>query len=216
MLKVKTVIVGAYSVNCYIAYCTETMDGILIDPGDEAGRIKYFVDDIGVSIKEIVLTHAHSDHIGAVNALKAHFGVKTALYVDENDIYSNSTMNLTNIMAEYPIRENGDILLNDGDYVTIGNEKLKVLHTPGHTKGSICLYGGGVLFSGDTLFAGTYGRIDFPTGDEKRLAESLSKIMQLPENTLIYPGHYESTTLKTEKQYNRMALRLIEEYYDKA
>lgn len=215
MLKVKTVIVGAYSVNCYIVYCTETMDGILVDPGDEAKRIKYFADDLGVSIKEIVLTHAHSDHIGAVNELKEYFDVKVALYADENDVYSNSAMNLTDIMAEYPISENGDILLNNGDYVMFGNEKLEVLHTPGHTKGSICLYGGGNLFSGDTLFAGTYGRIDFPTGDERLLAGSLLKIMQLPEDTVIYPGHYESTILNTEKRYNRMALRLIEEYYDK-
>lgn len=213
MLKVKTVVVGAYSVNCYIVYCDETGDGIIIDPGDEAGRIKYTVDALdNINIKMIVLTHAHSDHIGAVKELKEYYGVKVALHKEENDIYSNSVYNLTSIMADMPIENHADMLLKEGDTVNIGNNKLVVMHTPGHTKGSICLYGDGVLFSGDTLFAGTYGRIDFPTGNEEKLASSIRRILSLSDNTAVYPGHYESTTIKVENKYNQMAKNLIENY----
>lgn len=212
MLKIRTVVVGAYSVNCYIVYCDETGDGIIIDPGDEARRIKYTVEELNVNIKLIVLTHAHSDHIGAVNELKEYYGVKVALHKEENDIYSNSVYNLTSIMADMPIENHADMLLKEGDTVNIGNNKLVVMHTPGHTKGSICLYGDGVLFSGDTLFAGTYGRIDFPTGNEEKLASSIRRILSLSDNTAVYPGHYESTTIKVENKYNQMAKNLIENY----
>lgn len=212
MLNIRTVIVGAYSVNCYIVYCGETGDGIIIDPGDEAKRIKYTVEELGINVKMIVLTHAHSDHIGAVNELKECYGVKVALHIEENAVYSNSTYNLTNVMAQTPIEDCADILLEEGDAISVGNDKLAVMHTPGHTMGSICLYGDGVLFSGDTLFAGTYGRVDFPTGSEKQLAMSINRLLNLPDNTAVYPGHYESTSIKTENKYNRMAKNLTENY----
>lgn len=212
MLKVRTVIVGAYGVNCYIVYCDETGDGIIIDPGDEAKRIKYTVEELCVNVKLIVLTHAHSDHICAVNELKDYYGVNVALYAEENDIYSNCVYNLTNMMAQVSIDSCADVLLREGDTVRVGNSKLSVMHTPGHTKGSICLYGDGVLFSGDTLFAGTYGRTDFPTGNEEKLAASIYRLLCLPGDTVVYPGHYESTTIKTENKYNRMAKNLIENY----
>lgn len=213
MLKVKTVVVGAYSVNCYIVYCDETGDGIIIDPGDEAKRIKYNVDALdGINIKMIVLTHAHSDHICAVNELKEYYGVEVALHEEEDDIYSKGLYNLTIVMADVPIADHADILLKEGDAINVGNNKLVVMHTPGHTKGSMCLYGDGMLFSGDTLFAGTYGRTDFPTGDEEKLAASIHRLLCLPDNTVVYPGHYESTTIKTENKYNQMAKNLIENY----
>lgn len=212
MLKIRTVVVGAYSVNCYIVYCDETGDGIIIDPGDEARRIKYTVEELNVNIKLIVLTHAHSDHIGAVNELKEYYGVKVALHEEEDDIYSNRVYNLTSVMADVPIEDHADILLKEGDTVNVGNDKLVVMHTPGHTKGSICLYGDGTVFSGDTLFAGTYGRVDFPTGNEEKLASSIHRLLSLSDSTAVYPGHYEPTIIKTENKYNRMAKNLIENY----
>ncbi len=209
MLKIKTLSVGSLCANCHIVYCSEALKGIIVDPGDDAQKIIAEVKALGLSIEKIVLTHAHSDHMLATAELKQHYNVPVALHEKENEIFGNARLNLTVWIAGYAVTGKGDILLREGDVVSFGNESMTVLHTPGHTKGCICLLGGGVLISGDTLFAGTYGRTDFPTGDAPTLAKSLERLLALPEETQVYPGHEGTTTIGNEKKYNAAAEALI-------
>ena len=212
MIKIETIVVSPYSVNCYILYCENTKDGIIVDPGDEANKIIKTVSRLGVNVKGIVLTHCHADHILALDDIKAHYGVRLMIHKDEAPLLANGKMNLTPMFTGKSIEHTADVLLNDGDVIKIGEREMKVIHTPGHTSGCLCLLGDGILVSGDTLFAQSYGRTDFPTGDAPTLAKSLDKLLKLPEETKVYPGHYDSSTIGIEKKYNLMASELMEYY----
>lgn len=212
MIQIETIVVSPYSVNCYILYCENTKDAIIVDPGDEANKIIKTVSSLGVNVKGIVLTHCHADHILALDEIKAHYDVRLMIHKDEAPLLANGKMNLTPMFTGKSIEREADILLSDGDIIKIGEREMKVIHTPGHTSGCLCLLGDGILVSGDTLFAQSYGRTDFPTGDACLLAASLKKLLELPEDTRVYPGHYDSSTIGIEKKYNLMASELMEYY----
>ena len=212
MIQIETIVVSPYSVNCYILYCENTKDAIIVDPGDEANKIIKTVSSLGVNVKGVVLTHCHADHILALDEIKAHYDVCLMIHKDEAPLLANGKMNLTPMFTGKSIEREADILLNDGDIIKIGEREMKVIHTPGHTSGCLCLLGDGILVSGDTLFAQSYGRTDFPTGDAPTLAKSLDKLLELPEDTRVYPGHYDSSTICIEKKYNLMASELMEYY----
>jgi hydroxyacylglutathione hydrolase len=194
-MQVETFPVGSLQTNCYVVSSPEK-EAIIIDPGFdytyEAKQVVDFVEKAGLKIKFIVNTHGHYDHIGGDAFLQKKYDVP--LLIHENDkqylLKQKETANL-NIMT-----------LKDGDAVKFGSISLKVLLTPGHSTGSICLIGEGVVFSGDTLFSDGIGRTDFEGGSTAQIEQSLKKLMQLPENYLVYPGHNESTTIGKEKSSN--------------
>ncbi len=198
--------VGPYMSNCYIVGSEKTKDGMIVDPGAEAARILKTVQDHGLSIKIIVVTHMHADHIGALakvkEATKAPFAVHEAEsskgYIDGATAMLNAMIGRSSIGVPAVDRR-----LKDGDKLEIGDLTFTILHTPGHSPGGICLSGHGVVFSGDTLFNFSIGRTDFPGGDYDLIIHSIkSKLMVLPDQTRVYCGHGPATTIGYERKAN--------------
>ncbi len=199
---VKRVVVGPFASNCYIVGAESNREGIIIDPGDNAKEILRIVNDSGLDIKLIVLTHGHIDHTGAVKEVKEATGAEVAIHTD--DAKSLQEQSLARMFGlSYPPPPPPDRLLTDGDSIDIGDLHFSVLHTPGHSQGGICLLGGGVVFSGDTLFNYSIGRYDLPGGSYSQLMDSIhTKLMVLPDDTIVYPGHGPETTVGIERQNN--------------
>ena len=202
-MKIKALVVGPIMENCYILYDEQTLEGIIVDPGDEATSILNVVDNLKLHIKYIVNTHGHADHIGANKELGLK--AKLAIHADDACMLTDPHLNLSEngYMGRPIISQPADIILHEGDIISFGNCNLKVIHTPGHTPGGICLVGEGVVMSGDSLFAGSIGRTDFPTGSMTDLISNLkAKILTLDENLTVFPGHGGATTIAYEKQIN--------------
>lgn len=198
----KKVVVGPLAANCYIVGSESSKEGMIIDPGDEAEVILRKVKDLGLAIKFIVLTHGHIDHIGAIKEVKKATGAEVAIHTDEaKSLQGQSSSTLLGLA--YPTPLPPDRLLQDGDSMDIGDVHFGVLHTPGHSPGGICLLGQGVVFSGDTLFNYGIGRTDLPGGSHSQLMNSIhTKLMVLPDNTVVYPGHGPDTTIGAERRGN--------------
>ena len=179
--------------NCYIVVDEEIKEAMVIDPGGEPEKIKEMLTILGVRVKYIVLTHCHGDHIGGVTQLKSELGGKVLIHRDDSEGLNNKKINLTEFMNGLPeIEIDADSRLDDGDLIHLGDLEFRVIHTPGHTKGGASLYleSQKLLFSGDTLFRGTWGRTDLPTSDFNQIMESITKkLMVLPDDTIVYPGH---------------------------
>lgn len=188
--------------NCYIVEDEETKETMVIDPGGEADKIIEMLDIIEANVKYIYLTHCHSDHIGAVATVKEKKGGKVLIHRDDADGLDNEDINLSETIDMGHIELEPDSRVDDGDLIHVGNIEFKVLHTPGHTQGSSSLYckKEGLLFSGDTLFRGTWGRTDLPTSSFEAIMKSITeKLMVLPDETVVYPGHGKSTLIMDEK-----------------
>ena len=198
----KRLVVGPFASNCYIVGSESNQEGMIIDPGDEAEAILKNVKDLGLDIKSIVLTHGHIDHIGAVKEVKEATGAEVAIHADDAQALQESSVSAM-FGLSYPTPLPADRLLNDGDSIDIGDLHFLVVHTPGHSPGGICLVGEGMVFSGDTLFNYGIGRYDFPGGSYNQLMNSIhTKLMVLPDNTIVYPGHGPDTTIGTEHRGN--------------
>lgn len=194
---------GIYAANCYLVYDEESKEGIVIDPGGDVDDIIAKIEEFGVEVKYIVLTHGHGDHIAGVKELKAYTKAPVAVHKDDEPLVRDGSKNLSSRMATGTVEFAPDILLNEGDKISFGNLEAHVIHTPGHTPGGISLKVENALFSGDTLFAGSIGRTDFEYSSFKDIMDSIrEKLLVLPEETRVYPGHGPSTTLKMEKQTN--------------
>lgn len=194
---------GIYAANCYLVYDEESKEGIVIDPGGDVDDIIAKIEEFGVEVKYIVLTHGHGDHIAGVEELKAYTKALVAVHKDDEPLVRDGSKNLSSRMATGTVEFAPDILLNEGDKISFGNLEAHVIHTPGHTPGGISLKVENALFSGDTLFAGSIGRTDFEYSSFKDIMDSIrEKLLVLPEETRVYPGHGPSTTLKMEKQTN--------------
>lgn len=201
-MQVKRLVVGALGVNCYIVY-DEAKEAAVIDPGDDGERILEFIQENELKIKYIINTHAHADHIGANNTVKEQTGAQLLISAADAPWLENPNYNLSAFMGQSIISCGADVILKEGDTIRFGNIELRVLETPGHTPGGICLWGDGVLFSGDTLFSGSIGRCDFPFGSMEQLITSLkAKISDLPPATKVYPGHGPATTIGDELAMN--------------
>ncbi|MEM1540211.1 MAG: MBL fold metallo-hydrolase [Candidatus Bathyarchaeia archaeon] len=199
--------VGKLFTNCYIVACPETMEAIIIDPGFdsdfEAEKIFRFSEEKeDLKLKYIVNTHGHPDHVCGNGIVKKHF--KTSILVHEKDAFMLGTFGKV-IAKSFGFNSSSpfaDVLLKDGDYIRFGKVILKVMHTPGHTPGSISLIGESEVFTGDTLFAGSIGRTDLPQSSESDMKKSLKKLANLPDSFKVYPGHGSTTTIGEEKQTN--------------
>ena len=190
--RVKVNAGGMMGINCYIIQDEETKETMVIDPGGSFPKIEEMLNVLEANVKYILLTHCHADHIGAVSELKEKFGGKVLIHRFDEEGLKNPIINLSTHIGLGNIALDDDSRLNDGDIIHIGKLEFKVIHTPGHTAGSISIYceEEKLLFSGDTLFRGTWGRTDLPTSSRDQILESITnKLMLLPEDTIVYPGH---------------------------
>ncbi|MBZ4688027.1 MAG: hydroxyacylglutathione hydrolase [Clostridia bacterium] len=196
--------VGSLATNCYIIACKDTKEAVVIDPGDEAEKILSVITKENLKVKYIINTHGHWDHIGADRPLKEHTNADLLIHEEDAEALQEGSKNLSMYMGESAQAPKADKLLREGDIIKFGNKmELKVLHTPGHTPGSICLVGQEILFSGDTVFAGSIGRTDLPGGSYNTIMESIQqKIMPLEDTFTVYPGHGPQTSMKEEKESN--------------
>ncbi|HET6478189.1 MAG TPA: MBL fold metallo-hydrolase [Dehalococcoidales bacterium] len=198
----KLLVVGPLASNCYIVGDEATKEGVIVDPADESEIILQSVAEFGLTIRSIILTHGHPDHIAALKEVKEATGAEIAVHTSDSEYHRQQALALT-FGFSCPTPPPPDRLLNDGDSIDIGELHFKVIHTPGHTPGGICLLGHGVLFSGDTLFNYGIGRYDLPGGDYAQLMNSLqTTLMALPDETIVYPGHGPRTTIGAERRNN--------------
>lgn len=202
-IKLKSLVVGPFASNCYIVG-SEVGEGIVVDPGDDADRILRAIEELNLDIKLIVATHGHIDHIGAVKEVKEATGAQFAIHGGDARILSSRRNPLSFLMATSALSPpQPEILLKDGDVLEAGSLSFTVLHTPGHSPGGISLLEHGVVFVGDTLFCQSIGRFDFPGASGSQLLNSIhTKLMTLPDDTVVYPGHGPETTIGDERRWN--------------
>ena len=197
--------VGYAATNCYIVGSESTRRGMIIDPGAEAKTILKVIKELRLSISLIVATHTHADHVSALRAVKEETGAEFAIHEDEKGLaYEVLSRIFAPLMGgSFSRPPEPERLLKDGDVIDIDDLHFTVSHTPGHSHGSISLYGHGVVFCGDTLFNLSVGRTDFPGCSHAQIINSIySKLMTLPDNTVVYPGHGPETTIGTERKMN--------------
>lgn len=199
---IRGLVIQPYATNCYIVGSESTGEGMVIDPGGDAGAILKHINESKLDIKYIVLTHGHIDHIGAVGEMKEATGAAFCVHSDESDLIQDRPLS-SMVGSLYPALPSPDRWLKDGDRLDVGELHFEVLHTPGHSPGGISLLGEGVVFSGDTLFNFGIGRTDFPTGSHSQLMNSIhTRLMTLPDNTVVYSGHGPESTIGAERRGN--------------
>lgn len=198
------IVVGAFQENCWVIGNRRTGEAICIDPGDEPDEILAMARDMGVRIKFIANSHAHIDHILGVRKIRAETGARFLLHPGDMEMARSTAAQARSWMGiEIENPPDPDALLEDLGEIDVDGLKLQVLHTPGHTPGSVCFYANGVLFAGDTLFQGSIGRTDLPGGDQdEEMASIVERLLVLPDETIVLPGHMDQTTLGRERQRN--------------
>ena len=204
MLKIGKIVMGSVQTNCYFLYQEESKKIIVVDPADRGEYLYNAFKEAGLEVAAILLTHGHFDHIWGSNQLRELAGVQVFAFEDERDLCESAKLNVSQDVGR-PYTATVDWYLKDGETVTIEGMEFKVIWTPGHTQGSCCYYfeKDNILISGDTLFEGSVGRSDLPTGDGKLLSRSLKeRLMILPDETMVFPGHGNGTTIGDEKKYN--------------
>jgi hydroxyacylglutathione hydrolase len=202
-MKYELVVVGALETNCYLVYCEETRACAVVDPGADHEKIVAAVADLELKPAVVLNTHGHVDHIGANSDIIRKYAVPLAMHAADTGMLQVSDYIELSLLLGARNSPPPDRLLADGDEIAVGRTSLRVIHTPGHTPGSISFVHGGVLFSGDTLFSGGVGRTDLPGGSWKDLERSIrERILTLPEETLVLPGHGPWTTVGQERAAN--------------
>lgn len=202
--KIERIVLGMVSTNCYFVYKEKTGEAIVFDPADQGEQIYELLQENHITVKAIMLTHGHFDHIMGVKALQQLSGCKVYAAEEEKDLLENASLNCSNQIGR-PYTLSADNYSADLQILDICGFRIQVIHTPGHTKGSTCYYfiNENILISGDTLFETSIGRTDLPTGSQSALIHSIKdKLFILDDNVKVYPGHGEETTIGYEKKYN--------------
>ena len=194
--------VGSLQANSYIIGDEETGQAVVVDPGDEGDRILEVVKANNLKVNEIICTHAHFDHVGAVGDLKKKTGAKIIMHKEDLETYSLAKDQGAFWGFQVEDLPQPDGFVEEGDDIKVGSLSFKVIHTPGHSRGGICLYGEGIVFTGDTIFKGSIGRTDFPGGSIEELKSSFRRIIALPDDTRVLSGHGPETTIGFEKKTN--------------
>lgn len=202
-MVLERLVLGDLQTNCYILWDKSTKEAAVFDPACEGDRIIERITANGLNVKYIILTHTHIDHINALDKVKEYTGAKVVVHKDEAASLNSDADVMAFIINSAAPRTKADVQVSDGDELFLGDKMLKIIHTPGHTVGGICVRCGNILISGDTLFNLSVGRTDFKGGDHQTLLSSIrEKIFALDGATAVYPGHGEATTVFYEKQHN--------------
>lgn len=200
---IKRLQAGVYAANCYLVIDENTKDAFIVDPGGDADDIINIIKQEALNVKGIVLTHGHGDHIGGVIQLKKSLNVDIYIHELDEDMVKDAAINLSSAMPGEDVAFKPDVLLKDNDILELGLSEVKIAHTPGHTKGGICLIMEGSVITGDTLFKGSMGRTDLYGGDYDTIIDSIvTKLMVLPDDFIVYSGHGVPTTIGEEKKKN--------------
>ncbi|MEX2247660.1 MAG: MBL fold metallo-hydrolase [Dehalococcoidia bacterium] len=201
---IRGIVVGAFAENCWVIGNRRTGAAVCVDPGDQPDEILAMAKDMGVHVKYIANSHAHIDHILGVRGVREATNAPFLLHPGDLDIARGTADSARRWMGmEIAPPPEPDALLAGGDEISVDGLTLRVIHTPGHTPGSVCFYANGVLFAGDTLFAGSIGRTDLPGGDyDQEMASICEQLLALPDDTIVLPGHMDQTTIGQERQHN--------------
>ena len=201
-LTIQSFAVMPFDENCYVV-SDDTGEGVVIDPGGMAKEILAYIREAKIDLKAVLDTHGHCDHIGANDAIRDVTEAPLYIHKEDGAMISDIRLNLSAFMGFKVISRPAEHLLSEGDKISFGNSELEVIHTPGHTKGGVCFVGDGVAFTGDTLFAGSIGRSDFPGGSEVELIGNIKKkLLVLPDETKVYSGHGPSSEIGWERKCN--------------
>lgn len=188
--------------NTYILGDEDTKKCAIIDPGGSVIDIFNVIKKHNLTVEYILLTHGHGDHISTVPQIKERTDAKVIAHMDDDELLRDKSKNLSNQLPGPTVEFSADECVKDGDIIKLGNLKIKVIHTPGHTKGGICLKVGNHIFTGDTLFQGSIGRTDFYGGDYKKIMKSLKRLAKYSDDVIVYPGHGPTSTIGIEKRTN--------------
>jgi len=208
MIQVKQLILNSFQENTYILYA-QTGEAVIIDPGchtqSDIDEVKWFVESNGLTVKYLLLTHGHIDHILGMDALKKLYRAECLAHADDLPLIEISPKHALMFGLEFEAAPEIDRYFNDGDKITFGSSTIEIIHTPGHSRGGVCLFlrDQKILFTGDTLFNGSIGRTDLMGGSYEALIESITrKIIPLGDDVVVYPGHGSSTTIEHERKSN--------------
>ncbi|WP_411338080.1 MBL fold metallo-hydrolase [Ruminococcus gauvreauii] len=203
---IQNLILGQVGTNCLLIKNSETGEMLIVDPADSAGTISQAVTKLNGNPAAVLLTHGHFDHILAVDDLRDLYEIPVYAYEKEQDVLEDSLLNLS-AAWDHAFTTKADVYVKDNEKLTLAGFEITVFYTPGHTHGSCCYYleEEKILVSGDTLFAGSVGRMDFPTSSAADMNASIKRLLKLPEDVEVWPGHEQSTTIGHEKRYNPFA-----------
>lgn len=207
-MLVSTITVGPFFENCFLAADEKTKEAWIIDPGAEGSRIRTEIQRLELKPSKILLTHAHGDHIGAVEELRKFYNIPVFIHEKDQPLLTSPEENLSAAFGMPISAGKADGFLKEGDKLELGELQFKVIETPGHTPGGITIYGEKTAFTGDALFAGSIGRYDFPHSEGEVLFSSLKRLLELPDDTKVYSGHGPMTTIGRERETNPFLLDL--------
>ncbi len=205
MMTVKGFIVGDVATNCYVACNSKTKEAFIVDPGDNAAALIAYIDENGLAPVAVLLTHGHFDHCMAAQELAQHYGISIYVHEADKETMENPAYNCSGMIGARIAVHADQYFHGETDHISVAGFEIEVYHTPGHTPGGVCFYiqSEGILFSGDTLFCQSVGRTDFPGGSMAQIVRSIKeRLLVLPNDTKVLPGHNEWTTIGEERQYN--------------
>ena len=202
MIKIKKILSGSLEENCYVVYDSQTLHAAIIDPGEDGNKVILEIEKDKFNPEVLINTHGHFDHVLSDDKIRSKFKIQLAIHKNDVSLLLDSYKNGSALCNISGTVKNPDILLEDNQEIKLSFTTFKVLHTPGHTKGSICLLFDGFLITGDTLFAGTVGRTDLDGGSSEEMLVSLFRLKKLDPSLVIYPGHGSRTTLANELNHN--------------
>lgn len=201
-MEIKRIVAGVYAANCYLVYDKDK--GFIIDPGGSASRIIEEINELNFTPEFILLTHGHCDHIGAVDEIRDYYNIPAYIHVEDEKLVADKDMNMASHMPSADVAIEVDGTFKNNEIISPDKFNIKVIHTPGHTAGCSCfLLGENIMFTGDTVFAGSIGRTDLPSASQKSMEESIEKIKKMDDNIILYPGHGTDTTIAEEKKKNK-------------